>query len=981
MHSVGATFGNYRIEAPLGSGGTGQIYRAVHVHLNRPVALKILHPQYAADPGFQARFLQEARAAAALRHPNIVEILDFGEEGGHFYLVMELVSGGSVRTLLAARPAAQHALDLPLALDLICQAADGLRFAHRHGMVHRDVKPDNLLLWEREQGGYTVKVTDFGLARLAEGGVQTLDGTTMGTPAYMSPEQCRGVDLDGRSDLYSLGVTLYELTTGSLPFQVRTISDAVFKHVHTPVPPPRGVRPDLPVELEQIILRCLAKDPAERFASAEELRAALDKVRATLAPLTVVPPEQATKLETPSGVRVLPRQETALLTPGVAAVVPVTLANLGGAEARARLVVDGVPAEWLTVPGELLLGPRAQRDASIGVLVPRATGTAAGDYPVRLRAVGADGQELGSAAMRWTVQPFGSGNLELSAERGGWRLTLTNAGNQRTSFGLHAFDDRELLEYTISPPSLDLAAGARGTAMLRIRPRKERPSGPTLFQVEARSGGNPPLVALGTYRPGGRGFGIWRWVIASAAAVLVVGLVVVLIVLLAAGGDRDTPATVALIPSPTATSAVGVAAEPTATLAPPTATSTTPPQPTATTAAVVVPTATPPPTATPTPTFTPTATPTPPPLARYPAGMRVWRAANADFSEWQLAGVVPALIGTLQLDPVAATPLSDVAGRYFGDDYLQGDALSPEIVPEQPFTRLVASWNASTPLGTAIEVLVSARIGERWTAEYSLGIWAEDNASGIRKSVAGQGDADATVDVDTLVLYNPADAYRLRVRFLRFSGDGVPLLTNVAAVTYPAPANPSTLEPGDPARWGRTLPVPSCSSSHTPRFDSSGTSLAMVLAYWDNAPDACATRVPAAAEGVYDAVYGGTGNWPFATAYAAATHPTFEAYVSRFDGLAEAERWIEAGVPLIVSFGYSSGALPGAPVDSSVGRLAVLVGFTENGDVVINEPGVASDGAPPLTYPREAFERAWLSSSGGIAYLIYPTGTRIPSDE
>ena len=283
---VGQTLGNYRIESRLGAGGMGEVYRAVHVRLNRPAALKVLHANQAADPTFQARFLREARAAAALSHPNIVEVFDFGEQDGASYLVMELIPDGSLRTLLRQRSTGQG-WSLGLGVDLVRQAAEGLAYAHAHGMVHRDIKPDNLLLHRldslssSERGAaaerYELKISDFGLARLVDdGGELTVTGMVMGTPTYMSPEQCQGGALDGRSDLYSLGVVLYEVATGSPPFRVKSLSEAVFKHISTPPVPPREIRPDLPVALEEVILRCLEKQPEDRFATGTELAEALD---------------------------------------------------------------------------------------------------------------------------------------------------------------------------------------------------------------------------------------------------------------------------------------------------------------------------------------------------------------------------------------------------------------------------------------------------------------------------------------------------------------------------------------------------------------------------------------------------------------------------------------------------------------------------------------------------------------------------------
>jgi len=285
---IGQTIGNYRVESLLGKGGMSQVFAGVHLHLNRRVAIKVMYPHIAADASFQQRFLQEAQAIAALAHPNIIEVYDFGEQAGQFYLVLELIISGSLRDLLQqARSTA--AVPLDLALDLARQAADALAYAHQQGMVHRDVKPDNMMLKQASGAAQaarpTLKLTDFGLARLREGTTITATGMTMGTPAYMAPEQCQGGDLDGRCDIYALGVVLYELVTGTRPFPAKTISEAVHQHINLAPPPLRQVRADLqlPEDIEPIILRCLAKRPDERYATAAELSSDLSAALQQLA--------------------------------------------------------------------------------------------------------------------------------------------------------------------------------------------------------------------------------------------------------------------------------------------------------------------------------------------------------------------------------------------------------------------------------------------------------------------------------------------------------------------------------------------------------------------------------------------------------------------------------------------------------------------------------------------------------------------------
>jgi len=235
------------------------VYRAEQVKLGRTVAVKVLLPGFAAGgPGDVERFLQEARLAAQLEHPNVVQVYDVGEERGRHFIVMQLVDGGSVKALLER----EGRLPAERALELALQAARGLEAAHSCGVLHRDIKPSNLLL-DRSGG---LKIGDFGLARPALGASDlTHPGSLVGTPLYMSPEQCKGEGLDARSDLYSLGVTLFEMLLGKLPFEGGTALAVLHKHIHEPVPAALRAAPAVPAPVAALVEKLLAKEPGVVF--------------------------------------------------------------------------------------------------------------------------------------------------------------------------------------------------------------------------------------------------------------------------------------------------------------------------------------------------------------------------------------------------------------------------------------------------------------------------------------------------------------------------------------------------------------------------------------------------------------------------------------------------------------------------------------------------------------------------------------------
>ena len=277
---IGTRLGHYRIVALLGRGGMAEVYRAEDERLGREVALKVLPPEFAWDPERAERFEREVRAAARLNHSNIVTVYEFGRgESLHFY-TMALMTGGDLKARIRGNPNGMPTAEVRATAAATARALD---YAHRHGFVHRDVKPENILF---DEDG-TPQLTDFGIARaMAAGTRMTATGMSIGSPHYMSPEQARGLEVDGRSDLYSLGVVLYEMLTGRLPFDAGDTLAVAYAHVNDPVPElPRELTPWQPV-----IERLLAKSPEDRYASAGELAEVLAGEALPLAPATRVAP-------------------------------------------------------------------------------------------------------------------------------------------------------------------------------------------------------------------------------------------------------------------------------------------------------------------------------------------------------------------------------------------------------------------------------------------------------------------------------------------------------------------------------------------------------------------------------------------------------------------------------------------------------------------------------------------------------------------
>ncbi|MDA8038983.1 MAG: Stk1 family PASTA domain-containing Ser/Thr kinase [Actinomycetota bacterium] len=349
--------GRYELSHQIARGGTAQVYLARDLLLDRPVALKVLFPELSSDSSFVDRFRREAQAAANLSHPNIVPVFDWGESDRTYFIVMEYVDGEPLSAVIKSEAPLSPVRSAAVAADI----AKALSYAHRHGVVHRDIKPGNVLLTRDGQ----VKVTDFGIARAigADDNV-TQTGLVMGTATYFSPEQAQGFGVDGRSDVYSLGVVLYEMVTGRPPFAADTPVAIAYKHVsETPVRP-REIESRVPGALEAIILRAMAKHPGDRYATAEDLRADLQRFSQG-SPVLAGAAAMATG-------GTLGAAATQMLSPATTTVLPGPMAGTPATAVEQRTEVahgDGVPSEmpkrrWIpwVLAGLLLL-------AALGVLV------------------------------------------------------------------------------------------------------------------------------------------------------------------------------------------------------------------------------------------------------------------------------------------------------------------------------------------------------------------------------------------------------------------------------------------------------------------------------------------------------------------------------------------------------------------------------------------------------------------------------------
>ncbi len=298
--------GRYKILRVIGRGAMGIVYEAVDPDIDRVVAIKTINLTLSPEEmvQYEARFKQEIKAAGRLNHPNIVTIYDVGKTDKFAYMAMEFINGCELKDLLKSG----NALPIDVALEIVAQAAEGLAFAHSREIIHRDVKPSNIMLLENEEG-MVAKITDFGIARMPASTVKTMTGMVMGSPRYMSPEQVVGRNLSARSDIFSLGVVLYEALTGTAPFEADSISSIMYQTVHAVEQPPSQINPNLGADLDAIVAKALAKSPDDRF---ETMKAFSRKLREVMRSRADETPLSLAQLRTSPGLAATPTVQTVM---------------------------------------------------------------------------------------------------------------------------------------------------------------------------------------------------------------------------------------------------------------------------------------------------------------------------------------------------------------------------------------------------------------------------------------------------------------------------------------------------------------------------------------------------------------------------------------------------------------------------------------------------------------------------------------------
>ena len=351
---IGHIIGKVRVEKFLARGGMAEVYLGRHLTLDRPVAVKVMHSHIEADTDLLERFQREARVVASLRHPNIVQVLDFDTHEGHPYMVMEYLKGQTLSSYLKYWHGTDQRLSYEQIGRLLGGIASGIDYAHSQNAIHRDIKPGNILLYSRSRNflentpitrSIEPIITDFGLVRIAHAKTQTESGILSGTPAYMSPEQARGDTVDHRSDIYSLGIIMYEMLAGRVPFDGDSAMAVIYQHIHEPPPPIK----EIPPQIGAVIDRALAKNPDERYQSADQMAADFYEAIGVHAEAVTIPPTLQSRTPEPAAP---PKRQTPIWIGAVifiCACVSLILAGVVGLSAFNLLPAREVPQENPTI--------------------------------------------------------------------------------------------------------------------------------------------------------------------------------------------------------------------------------------------------------------------------------------------------------------------------------------------------------------------------------------------------------------------------------------------------------------------------------------------------------------------------------------------------------------------------------------------------------------------------------------------------------
>ncbi len=484
---TGQTIGKVRIDKYLARGGMAEVYLGTHLTLDRQVAVKVLHSFIEEDAELQDRFQREAKAVAAMRHPNIVQVFDFDTHEGHPYLVMEYIKGPALSTYLQTLHKNEIKLSFEQIGQLLRSIASGLDYAHAQGIIHRDIKPANILLHSKK-GDFTETsiltkhiepvITDFGLARIVHSGTQTASGLVSGTPAYMSPEQARGNKVDHRTDIYSLGIILYELISGRVPFEADSAFTIIFKHINEPPTPIDGIS----AELQAVIDKALTKFPEDRYNSAHELVVDFFRVLGLQSQTETIINAPPTRLPKPVSVPEKKSRLNPLLIGGVVLVCAcLSFVVLSGVVGTGffflpKLTTSPSNASGIPPATESALAtepPQAQETASVGVLRFQDGAAFADQITITAKL---DAPPEGSQYEVWLIDNSGEQSRSIGT------LETDNSGNFTLTFvdpqSRNLLADYAHMEITVEPnpdnnpnPSGEVAysTGIPGKALSHIR--------------------------------------------------------------------------------------------------------------------------------------------------------------------------------------------------------------------------------------------------------------------------------------------------------------------------------------------------------------------------------------------------------------------------------------------------------------------------------------------------------------------------------